>query len=1304
MRSEDLYQITLISLGVIATIFFGVFFYREIFPEYKIYQQDFVALESFRSSYTGQPSAPFSIGIKQIVLEREDRGPPTIDRCTSCHVALDVPYFSPTKIAHDINGKIIVDMQGFPVKVPNEEYIWKNLDDKIAALTDEKVNAQLKENGESSTLNERMAEAEHLKSLKTAHVGEYVYDVSKVLTMHPLMGKETRPFEFHPVEEYGCVVCHNGNGRGLTTEKAHGPVFDGQYGVEHEGYHPSFSEVDPENDPLFSRIFNHKPDYTLTFQTTPIYVGPLIQANCMNCHRQSETLVQDSIQSAQDIAKGRENAFNTLQASFLNEEKAVLALITLRRNIVSKGLLASMEDLKAQSDNHELPIDDLKAINNQLQYLISKTNSGKQQLSKDQIEKAQISILQALDDQMIKFLGSSKLADQLEGQIQPLLAKNISLESAIDKFIAEHKADSDATGTLFVKAERLSFEKDVIQHVHDTTLTFKQTLEDQKFMSSVHSDIDILTKEYLQGQELFISQACYACHRIAGFSRGGTGPDLTREGLAYPWFIKQKIVWPQGDLKTSTMPNMHLDHEEIQDVMAYLLAQKGENKSLGDTAYKLKMQEWDAGRKMPWETAASPVQVHDLNYSMTVFATEGCAACHRLQGFKSDVGFAVEKNEKLDYDGLDKEKQWFVSLFPEGIVGSEIVNAINEHSDEIDKHIIDNVRKDSILEQIELNHPNIIEGYYSNFKYAFRAKNHEYQTKADNETDPVKKQAWLDRLDLWKKQVHRILMMFIQEYGLGRIIGPRPNWAGVYRSDEWLMEHFHNPSSHVPRSIMPIFPFDDTKFMALTYMLDLLGIRNRDAVKQIWRHNGFDPALAAHILCSQCHGEFLLGNGPVSAWIYPIPKNLRSASFLRNLTRERVIQSITHGVNGTPMPPWGEVANKSIGDAEPVLSKDEIQQLANWLFSFLPGGEVIHGAEDVPKWKYTPEDFLQELHREGEYKGPVPISEVFDVKKSPVAGPDKQGYYLKKKFYTQENIEQGRQFFEINCSVCHGREADGSGVRAAFMQDAKPRMLINLDWLNSRDDLRLLRSIKYGVPGTAMTPWGDFSTAYQRLQLVAFIRSLSIENEKKVELSTLLYKIYDEPQFLIEKVRNKEFSSLEDLQKKYQEVRRAQVATSNRVQEGDNTLGEALKLYQQQLLLSAKVKEKEAIDNLYLQLQDLLYQERTLYYSIGTQLIVKNMDDDILSLFYKIIDLNGNRYHLDPSDLLILTDQTANQNEQKMLAEKLVQMIDAYIGKPQSDASIVNGYVTLKNLFISQFAQAQRLQNQQYEIVQRLQK
>lgn len=75
MRS-DLYQIALIFLGIVATVLFGAFIYREIFPEYKIYQDDFIQLEKFRSSYTGETPAPFKAGIQQIVIEREDKGPP----------------------------------------------------------------------------------------------------------------------------------------------------------------------------------------------------------------------------------------------------------------------------------------------------------------------------------------------------------------------------------------------------------------------------------------------------------------------------------------------------------------------------------------------------------------------------------------------------------------------------------------------------------------------------------------------------------------------------------------------------------------------------------------------------------------------------------------------------------------------------------------------------------------------------------------------------------------------------------------------------------------------------------------------------------------------------------------------------------------------------------------------------------------------------------------------------------------------------------------------------------------------------
>ena len=319
-RRADLAQIVLIVAGCLVTALFAVFLHREIFPEYKIYQHDYLALEEFRSSYTHQPVPLFKIGIKQLVMEKENRGPPVINRCTSCHVALEVPYFSPTKVARDSNGVVVKGLNGWPQLVPNEDYIWAKLDQAIAALRDSESNAHLPA-GETKA---RLAQAEAYAALKTAQVGEHLYDVQKVLVMHPLIGKETRPFEFHPIEEHGCISCHNGNGRGLVTDKAHGPVFDGEYETEFRGPVPRFTESDPDNDPRFARVFNAKPGEELLFQTDPIYVGSLIQAKCMQCHQTSALELSAAMTAATNVLQADKKVSNVLEQAVRALQKGTL--------------------------------------------------------------------------------------------------------------------------------------------------------------------------------------------------------------------------------------------------------------------------------------------------------------------------------------------------------------------------------------------------------------------------------------------------------------------------------------------------------------------------------------------------------------------------------------------------------------------------------------------------------------------------------------------------------------------------------------------------------------------------------------------------------------------------------------------------------------------------------------------------------------------------------------------------------------------------------------------------------------------
>jgi mono/diheme cytochrome c family protein len=1260
MRSER-YQIALIIFGLLASALFSYFLYKELFPEYKIYQDNYITLEEFRSEYTGESPPDFKVGVKQIVFEGQDNGPAKIDRCTSCHVAVQLPHFSPTKIAHDLNGNIVRSVDGTPVQEPNENYIWEKLNKKIAELKDEKVNEHLTQAGQSAKVQVRLQQAQEYEALKTAKIGHNTYDVTKVLSMHPLIGKETRPFEFHPIDEYGCTSCHSGNGRGLTTEKAHGPVFDGQYEAEYMGFKPEFTERDPLNDPQFARVFNDKPGDALLFQTSPILVGNLIQSSCVQCHEQSASALQGLADTAGSLASQRLKKTNAIQEGYVGEKEALLALIELKQLIAENGLEKTITDLKKKAY-------DPKRLSIRREYYSQQVAFLEKLPAKD-IAIRQKELLNSIEKQLVSMVGSAALVDELSKKIE----KDPSL-IAIDNFLNDNQQNESARGSLFEKLKAINLENALLKHIQQTQNSLLFTANDENTITAMTSDIDLLTKDYHRGQQLYLSQACYACHRIAGFARGGVGPELTQAGNSYPWYLKESIVWPQADLKTSTMPNFMLDHVELEDLMTFLLAQQGATKSVSQTEYKLAVQQWEAGRKMSWEKPIPPSDIHNIRYGMTVFATQGCAACHRLEGFESNVGYKVEKNEKPDFAAIYNEKEWFRRLFPEELIGSSIVSAIEKHAEDIDNRIIDNVRTDSILEELDTKYPEAIEALYSNFRFASRAKNQEYKEIIEKAKDSEKKKEAMNQLKSWQDRVHRVLMMYVQEYGLGRLIGPRPNWAGVYRSDEWLMEHFHNPASHVARSIMPILPFDDSKFHSLTYMLDVLGKRNRDQLRQIWDHKGFQPDTAFQLLCSQCHGEYLLGNGSVATWIYPIPKNLRNAEFLRNLTRENVIDSIKHGVKGTPMPPWGETPQpKPDYDGIPVLTHDEILKLVDWLYSSLPGGTIIRSTQDVPKWNYKPQDVIDELKHEGNVLKPEKenkvdepelslndrellstkrlyyadlkpkpiiqqsqkdqdLTEIFDMRPNPMQD-EEPFYYIKKKFYTKENIEKGQGFFELNCAVCHGTEADGSGIRASVMLDAKPRMLTNLDWIKTRDDMRLLRSIKYGVAGTAMTPWGDLTSSLQRLQLVIFIRTLSQEKEKRDNLLGVLYAAFDTDQIAVEGMRIVEYPKLASIQSEYTAIKSQLLALSTLAEDQEKV--SRISLFQKQIDLEKKLDLVKQYDQLLINLKELIAKERDIYQTIGNDMISANVNDVIWQNILQIIALNNNQFMLQNGKLIM---------------------------------------------------------------------
>lgn len=1055
---QDYYQWALIGFSAVAMATLGAFVYREVFPEYKVYQHRYVALETWKAKETGEPVAPFKSGIKQIVMPTTPTGPVDVDRCSSCHVAMDLPHFMPARVSTDINGQVRRDARGRPILEPNPDYIWRQIDEKVA---------QLEKGSEADK-----AQAQEMKNWSSVDVAGHHYDMRKALQAHPLLPGETRPFEYHSVEEFGCTVCHSGNGRALTQSRAHGPVFDGEYPEERTAPEPVFQEKE-QTPPEFAKVFNHKPGDNLLFQTTPILVGSLVQARCADCHQSDESRLKTIQLESERLIEKQVKREQVVENSIKDDKAALVTLLELSIHIRTLGFektLQSTTTLAASWD--QLPESKARLIATSKRLEEWKQEATSRSINPDAFAQAKI------QEEIEKILGDQVSAKEL---LQMLERDSRSAKEIVDRFLERNQ---ELPALSFLHASLVEKNKKLASDTKKDDLDpFKETLA-----------------SWEKGQNLFLSQACYACHKIERLSRGAVGPELTRIGLSYPWYVKESIVWPQADLASSTMPNFKLDHGDLEDLMTFLMSQRGQSKAVSKVEYKLSLKEWESGEKLPWEKPLTSLQ--DLEVGATIFASQGCASCHRLKGFESQWGFSSEKLKKelADYE----QKETFERLFPQQLNGHELVASIVANRAWIDQNI-DKVRSEGVLDRLHRKFPGLLMTYHTPFKVAGRLLKEQGAELED--TERLKKVFWL----------------YLQTWGLGREIGPYLHWSGVHRSKAWLMDHFKNPQASVARSIMPVFPFDTTKFEVLTYMLETLAQKNRDELRRVWDVRGFDPEKAYSIHCSQCHGMGLLGNGPVAEWIYPIPKNLRQATFLRHLTKERAQESIAKGIPGGPMPGW------SLHDEGqmPVLKEEEVAKIVDWLFTNLPGGELVPRDSDVPKWNWSPEQIEKEILEDPDYQkgqkttkaqrppvasifeaqSPLSQSEIFDIVSNSEASDPSAGeksYYIKEKFYTQANIEAALPLFMEHCAHCHGAKGAGDGLRAVTMKEAKPRMLTNIHWLSHKDDVRLLRSLKFGVPGTAMISFADVTTPIQRLQLVVLIRSLSIESRMRETIETEL--------------------------------------------------------------------------------------------------------------------------------------------------------------------------------------------------------
>ncbi|WP_428605754.1 c-type cytochrome [Sedimenticola sp.] len=201
-----------------------------------------------------------------------------------------------------------------------------------------------------------------------------------------------------------------------------------------------------------------------------------------------------------------------------------------------------------------------------------------------------------------------------------------------------------------------------------------------------------------------------------------------------------------------------------------------------------------------------------------------------------------------------------------------------------------------------------------------------------------------------------------------------------------------------------------------------------------------------HDYCSVCHGDRGDARSRARDSFFPPPRDFTSMQSARELTRDRMIFSVTYGRPNTAMAGWGTQ-----------LKPQEIITVVDYLrdtFMKLPDTAT------VPSAMVAEED---QIIRDGRFDPAF------------MARPMPYGLVGEAAW--------GKLFYESSCAACHGVNGDGNGPRAYFILP-RPRDYRHPAARHKLNRERLFKKIANGSHGSEMPAWDKVLT-YQEIAHVS---------------------------------------------------------------------------------------------------------------------------------------------------------------------------------------------------------------------------
>ncbi|MCU7941485.1 MAG: c-type cytochrome [Candidatus Thiodiazotropha sp. (ex Cardiolucina cf. quadrata)] len=292
--------------------------------------------------------------------------------------------------------------------------------------------------------------------------------------------------------------------------------------------------------------------------------------------------------------------------------------------------------------------------------------------------------------------------------------------------------------------------------------------------------------------------------------------------------------------------------------------------------------------------------------------------------------------------------------------------------------------------------------------------------------------------------------------------------------------------------------------------------------------------------CSVCHGDRGDGKSRARGSMIPPPRDFTSPQSSVELTRDRMVLSISEGRPGTAMAGWKKQ-----------LSNEQIEAIADYIRitmirpSTAEGGEkgrrlyaeycsVCHGDDGRgARWTLTnlkppPRNFtlpgsadqLSPQHmfkvvRYGKADTAMPgfssqlddsdISSVVDfVRQAFMTDSDKRHEVIEDFNLANEqemdaqlrrdltgDASRGQRYYLKNCVSCHGVKGDGKGPRAYFILP-KPRNFQHTAARHTLNRPKLFSAIAEGSRGTDMPAWDKVLSAQQIADIVEYVYQVFI--------------------------------------------------------------------------------------------------------------------------------------------------------------------------------------------------------------------